>query len=183
MEKKCAHFLVLFLLSFEVLAVFSEKHFACLEGSPASAYIHFLFSCDCFLWWGVCSFNELLLKRGSLVKNFFQFDKKDSISNSCRYFWSLISPPHCGASCYPSILPVVHTKYFSVIAGDAQHFFISFCQFIISPFSPSQKKLQAVIRKSMMQKHICRPLYRSCLLFDACQSLLHNSAPPRAYVS
>lgn len=44
MERKYAHFLVLFLLCFEVLAIF-----ACLEWSPASAYIHFLFSCSYFL--------------------------------------------------------------------------------------------------------------------------------------
>lgn len=94
-------------------------------------------------------------------------------------FCSLISPQY-GASCHPSILALEHTKYFSVIAEDAQHFFKIFCQFIISPFSPCQKELQAVIRKSMMQKHICRSLYRSCLLFDAFQTwliILHHPGP------
>lgn len=43
MEEKFARFLVLFLLSFQVLAAFSEKHFTCLEGSPANGYIHFFF--------------------------------------------------------------------------------------------------------------------------------------------
>lgn len=57
MERKCAHFLVLVLLCFEILAIFSEKGFACLEESPAGAYIHFLFSCSYFLGEGVSSFN------------------------------------------------------------------------------------------------------------------------------
>lgn len=95
----------------------------------------------------------------------------------------LICPFHCVANQHPSILTLQRTKYFSVIAEDAQHFFETSCQFIFPPFAPCQKELQAVIRKAKMQKHICRPLFRSCLLFEAFQAWVHNSTLPRTWVS
>lgn len=43
MERKCGGFLVLVVLCFVVLAIFSEKSFACLKGTPTNACVH-LFS-------------------------------------------------------------------------------------------------------------------------------------------
>lgn len=82
------------------------------------------------------------------MRNFLQFEEQDSISNCRQNFWNLICTFHYGANQHPSMLTLQHTKYFSVIAEDAQHFFKTSRQFIFSLFPPCQKELQAVIRKS-----------------------------------
>lgn len=108
------------------------------------------------------------------MTNFFQFEEKYSVSNSCQNFWSPICPFHSDANQHPSVLTPQHTKYFSVIAEHVQHFFKTSCQFIFSPFAPCQKELQAAIRKSRMQKIFVEhfsgfvfylmPLRRECIL-------------------